>query len=114
MKKRISVVFVFLVLCMLVSIPAFAAQKASMVEPSLSFTGTTANCSVSITALGKTISATMELWHGSTRLASWSDNGTSLLSLSETYPVVSGLSYTLKVSGTIGSAPFNTELSAVC
>lgn len=114
MKKRFSAMCILLVLCMFVSIPVFAAQKASTVEPSLTFTGTTANCSVSITALGKTISATMELWHGSTRLTSWSDNGTSLLTLSETYPVFSGLSYTLKVSGTIGSMPFNVETSGVC
>ena len=41
-----------------------AAVRAISVTPTLTFTGTTAYCRVSITEIGKEIEATLELWHG--------------------------------------------------
>ena len=73
--------------------------------PTLTFDGATANRSVSITALGKPITATLELWQGSTRVASWSDSATSRLIIDEDYSVDKGKTYTLKVSGTIDGKP---------
>jgi len=46
------------------------------------------------------------LKQGSTVIASWSDTGTGILTLSGTATVVSGITYTLTVSGTINGVPF--------
>ena len=97
------------------STQALAAEKAVTVTPKLTFSGTTATCKVSVCQPGKTISATLELWHGSTCIASWSDTDTSHLVISKTKTVVSGQTYTLKVSGTIGGVPFTgTNVTGTC
>lgn len=103
MKRLISIV---LVVVMLMAIPAtaFAApSRVASATPSLSFSGTTANCKVTIRDSGKAISATMSLWDGSTCIDSWSSNGTSLVIISGSHDVEHGKTYTLKVTGTSGS-----------
>ena len=96
MKKFI---IVGMLLVLLLSNTVYAAQT---VQPTLSFSGTTANCSVTIRAKGKAIDATLELWQGSTMVASWHKTGTSSVTISETYNCTSGVTYTLTVTGTIG------------
>lgn len=75
---------------------------------SLSFSGTTAYCSGSVTDPGKTIIATMTLYHGGTPVGSWGDSGTSYVDLYGTCTVVKGESYTLVISGTVNGTPFST------
>lgn len=90
MKRLISIV---LVVVMLMAIPAtaFAApSRVASATPSLSFSGTTANCKVTIRDSGKAISATMSLWDGSTCIDSWSSNGTSLVIISGSHDVEYG------------------------
>ena len=107
MKKRIvSVFLVAAILSALVATAAAAQARAANYTPVLSFDGTTANCYFSVTALGKPITATLELWHGSTRVAKWSDSATSRLIIDEDCTVTKGQTYTLKVSGTIDGASF--------
>lgn len=105
MKKRILAFAC--VLCILLSVPVYAATKKVYV-PDLSFNGTTANCYISVTEAGKDIDITLELWHGSTLIHSWSDNGTSHVVINEYSPVTSGYTYTLLVTGTIGGVPINS------
>ena len=91
MKRLISIV---LVVVMLMAIPAtaFAApSRVASATPSLSFSGTTANCKVTIRDSGKAISATMSLWDGSTCIDSWSSNGTSLVIISGSHDVEYGI-----------------------
>lgn len=116
MKKRIvSVLLVVAVLSAMVVTAAAAESRNAVCTPILSFDGTTANCYVNITALGKSITATMELWQGSTRVAQWSASGTSRLIVSETKTVTKGKMYTLTVSGTIGGEAFvGTSVTSVC
>jgi hypothetical protein len=83
-----------------------AAVSAITVTPTLTFSGTTAHCSVSIIEIGKNIEATLELWQGTTLVDSWSSSATSYLVISKNHSAISGLSYTLKVSGTIDGVPF--------
>ena len=65
MKKRIvSVFLVAAILSALVATAAAAQSRAANYTPSLTFDGTTATCTFSITAIGKPITATLELWHG--------------------------------------------------
>ena len=57
MKKRAIVLFLVMVLAFCTVTHACAATEAYRVVPQLSFSGTTANCKVSITQAGQTI------WH---------------------------------------------------
>lgn len=105
-KHMVSIFLVAAMLFTLVATATAATPRAVDYTPSLTFDGTTANCSVSITAIGQPITATLELWQGSTRIASWSDSATSRLIIDEDYSVDKGKTYTLKVSGTIDGVPF--------
>lgn len=98
------------------SMTAEAAEtRAATVFPYLSFSGTTANCSVSVTAFGKDISVTMQLCQGDTVLETWCGSGRSTVSLSEEKIVSQGNTYTLKVSGTIGGKEFTSApVTAKC
>lgn len=116
MKKRIGAILLATVILSSLIISAAAAQVRTIDSlPVLTFDGTTANCSVSITALGKPITATLELWHGSTRVAKWSDSATSRLIISGECSVSKGETYTLKVSGSVdGNAFMGTPVSKKC
>ena len=104
MKKR--VLSLVCVLCIVFSVPVHAVTKKVYV-PNLSFNGTTAHCYISVTDWGKEIDITLELWNGSTLVHSWSDNGTTQVIINDYSPVVSGYTYTLLVTGTIGGVPIN-------
>ena len=106
MKKRIAIVILVFALVSMFTIPAFAAAKAARASLTFSINGTTATCKLKVTDMGKYIDATMELWQGSTFITSWSASGYSSVSLSETYTVTSGLTYTLKGYGTSGGVSF--------
>ena len=82
LKKRI--IPLVLLLAMLLSLPAYAASPRVMtILPAISFDGTTANCRVSVSADRSTdqISAVIQLWNGSTRIARWTDSGTGYLAM---------------------------------
>ena len=114
MKKRfVPLVLVFI---LILSLSANAAEpRANLVIPNLSFEDTTANCSVTITAPGKEIKATMSLWYGNRLVDSWSGTAISALFLSGSAQVVDGRTYTLTVTGTIGGVAFEAEsVSATC
>ncbi len=106
MKRILLILVLVMVMILSISVIASATTNAVRVTPSLSFSGTTANCEAVIFQSGATISATMELKHGSTVIASWSDTGTTKLTMSETVTVTSGQTYTLRVSGTINGTAF--------
>ena len=54
-----------MIICLFLSAFTYPVEKNN-ISPNLCFNGNTASCSVVIKAPGKQISATMELWHGST------------------------------------------------
>ena len=72
----------------------------------LDFNGTTVTCSVRISAPGKTIKATMQLWQGNTLVDSWSGSDTSTLRLSETHNVTKGKTYTVRVTCTVNGSSY--------
>ena len=115
MKKRMMFAVLVVLLSFRFHTTANAKKMAPVVTPTLSFSGTTANCSVSITEIGKPINATLQLWHGNTLIKSWSGNGTNHLIISGTCKVMRGQSYTLKASGTINGLPFTgTVITRIC
>ena len=98
MKKRI--IPLILLLAMLLSLSAYAASPRVMtILPAISFDGTTANCRVSVSADRSTdqISAVIQLWNGSTRIARWTDSGTGYLLFSNSATVSKGKTYELTV-----------------
>lgn len=96
-----------LVLSMSVSAVGYT-PKRGVKTPSLWFTGTTANCRVTISEPNMQIDVTMELWHGQTLLKSWTDSGETYFKMERDYDgVVSGQTYTLKVYGTSGGVAFS-------
>ena len=107
-KKTLRVVSIIMILAMLFTCTVYAYETGIKAAPklSMSVTGSTATCTAKITASGKTINATLTLKQGSTVIASWSGTGTGILTLSGTATVVSGLTYTLTVSGTIDGVAF--------
>lgn len=113
MKKRlISLLFVFV---MVMSLTANASLRATRVVPTLTFSGTSANCEAIITDSGKEINAIMKLWRGSSLVDSWSGSSSSLLTLTGDHDVVSGCTYTLTVSGTVNGVAFTgTPVSKTC
>ena len=114
MRKRLFSFTLALTLLLLFSAPVFAATQVNRVTPNLSFSGTTANCSVTVKGSG-TIHATLELWRGSTLVASWSGSGTNRVSISGSASVSRGQTYTLTVSGTVGGVAIQaTPVTKTC
>lgn len=110
-KRIISLVIVFL---LLFSTAAFAATPKTdgimdVGALSLTVSGSTATCSCRVTYVGQSIDATLELWQGGTRIASWSKTGSNIVNFSETVSITNGLSYTLTVSGTHNGVGFTPK-----
>ena len=96
----VTIIPLVLLLAMLLSLPAYAASPRVMtILPAISFDGTTANCRVSVSADRSTdqISAVIQLWNGSTRIARWTDSGTGYLLFSNSATVSKGKTYELTV-----------------
>lgn len=114
MKKRVISFVLAFTLVILLAIPSFAETESFVCLLKLEFSGTNANCSVKILGSG-TINATLELWHGSTLIASWSDTGTNRLTISGTAAVLHGQTYTLTVTGTVSGVMINaTPVTKTC
>lgn len=105
MKRRCAAAILACLMTVALVTSAYAAEaRAIVATPSLSFSGTTATCKLSVIKPGAAIDATLELWSGNTLLASWSGTGTSRVIISKTKTVTRGQSYTLKAHGTVGGA----------
>ena len=113
MKKRMCILFLVLVMISGLCVNAAAAARASQIKPKLSFSGKTANCSVTVVKTGK-LDVTLELWNGSKLVDSWNDTGTNYLTVSGSHAAVSGTTYTLIAHGTAGSSSFRESVTGTC
>ena len=110
-KRTVAILLLLVLLC---NASAYAAT-AAVSKPSLSFSGTTANCSITVTQSGKPIDVTLELYQGSTLVDSWSKSGSNRVKVSGSTSVTSGLSYRLEAYGTIDGVPFTaTPVMKTC
>lgn len=116
MKKR--VLALTLIVVMLLTMTAQAVSPRAVTnKPSLTFSGTTANCSVVVRAdsTSDEISVTMKLWIGSRCIAIWSDSGNGYVYISKTADAASGVTYTLTADVTInGVARPQVSVSERC
>lgn len=116
MKKRMIPLALALVMLLALCISANAAEpRFQGVTPTLTFSGTTANCSVNIVDPGAEINATITLWNGSRVVDSWSGSGVSVLYVSGSCLVSEGVTYTLKVTGMVDGVPIQgIPVSGTC
>ena len=106
--------FIVLLSALAIVIAMGASVKASSesyarIIPGLSFSGTTATCSLKVFAEHTTdsIVATVTLKHGSSTVKQWSnltDDG--ILDFSDTASVLHGETYTMQVTLTINGSPY--------
>lgn len=118
MKRRICAMAAVLALVLSMSVSA-AVYRADAPSPLLWFDGTTANCEVDVWGSSRTdrVSVTVELWHGSSRLTSWTQSGSGQVLFSKTYSkgIEKGEAYTMVVSYTIAGKSYDpVEASATC
>lgn len=109
MKKRIFPIV--LLLALLLSTQAFAASpRIITIRPAISFSGTTANCRVTVSGNHGTdqIKATVILWDGNKVIESWYPTGTGSLLFSDTATVTKGKTYKLSVDVTIDNVEYDT------
>lgn len=110
MKRRICALAAVLVLVMTMTAHA-APARAPRPNGSLIFNGTTATCSTTLSDFGKEIDVELQLWQGSTLVASWPASGTSKVSVEGTCRVTKGQTYSLVVTGTAGNSDFSITLA---
>lgn len=98
MKRKLLPLFI--IMAIVFTIPVCAASTRTIyARPSITFSGTEADCMVRITAdkMSDKVVATMELWQGTTMIDSWSGTGMYTLKLNGTAKVAKNKTYTLKV-----------------
>ena len=91
--RKASILLALLLLVAIFTTAQASPARIPLARPALSFSGTTANCTTRVnsgTSDGN-ISATIQLWQGSTCVATW-------------YAVTSGLQYTLTVDATVNGS----------
>lgn len=110
MKRSICALAAVLVLVMTMTVHA-APARTTRPRNTLTFNGTTATCSTTLSDYGKELDVELQLWHGSTLVASWPASGTSKISVEGTCQVTKGQTYSLVVIGTAGSSDFSITLA---
>lgn len=112
---RLKVIAVSLLIIILFAMPTNALlTRSTDVYVSLNFSNNIAACKCEISADSSSdwISATMELWRGTTKLNSWSFSGAESISLDETQSVTRFHTYRLVINYTVnGIAQQSVETS---
>ena len=102
MRKQILALSLILVMLMGIAAQATGPMQAPAAAPKLSFSGTTATCSVIIrSGASSTDKISVKLWNGRTCLKTWTASGTGRVSLSKTATVSKGKTYKLTVDYTV-------------
>lgn len=122
MKKRFLAMTLLLAMALTLCVSAAPRyDEASSCKPYLNFSGTTANCSVSAEgSRGVSINVTMTLYHvvngKDVKVKSWpSLAGTTSMDYTGTYTeAVSGDTYKLAVSGTVGTDKVSNSVTVRC
>ena len=113
---RIRILALMLVFMLLLNIGAFASEpRTDMYSPKLSFSGTTANCSIDIRVPNSDIDVTLTLYRGWSVIDSWSGSGTHYVKVSGSTAVKDGLEYRLVATGTVDGVAFTSaEIVGTC
>lgn len=103
MKKAIPLL---LFLALLFAQPVYAeaaSPRIATIWPSMAFNGSTAQCSVSVTAdhTSDNIKIVVKLWRNNQCIKTWEDSGTGYLIVNKTTTVSKGYTYTLTADVTL-------------
>lgn len=116
--KTSNTVLVSIFMALLLATPTYAAlARGAGTSPTLSFTGTTANCSVVIFNGSDTanIKAVISLKKGDDCIRSWEKSAIGYLYFFDTVSVARGHTYTLSVDATVDGKTFPiTPVSNTC
>ena len=116
--RKLSFFLAVVLLVTAFAVPASAAQPRAIVAiPGLSFNGNVATCSLSASANYATdeMKATIALYLGSSRIATWVVEGDGYINFSDTKVVTKGYTYTLKVDLTVNGVDFPvSNVSRTC
>jgi hypothetical protein len=107
LKKKAIPFLLFLVLLFAQPVYAEAASpRTATIWPSMAFNGTTAQCSVSVTADHFTddIEIVVKLWRNGQCIKTWEDSGTGYLIFDRTTTVTRGYTYTMTADVTLDGA----------
>lgn len=116
MRRGITVVMMVL-LVVISTIPCAAGTRNASMQPSLSFNGNTANCSVAVVEndMSDHIVVVMKLWQGSNCVSTWQGEGYGYIHMQESTTVSYEKSYTLTVEETVnGTTKPKVSVSGVC
>ena len=116
MKKRLAAMVLAVLLVLSISVCA-AELRYTSIYPSLTFSGTTANCGANIEADNSTdtISAIITLKQGSTVIKNWTSSGVGELNFRKTAAVAKGGTYTLVVNAKVAGVALNAvSTTATC
>ncbi|MBO7339565.1 MAG: hypothetical protein J6U66_05805 [Lachnospiraceae bacterium] len=118
MKKVLALVIVLSVFAA-VSFPVKAAEdRSASVFPGLSFSGTTATCSLRVYAshTTDTILAAVTLKHGSSTVKQWTNlTAYGTMNFSDTAPVSHGETYTMQVTLEINGVSYSVaDITKTC
>lgn len=109
MRKTALVLALVLLMTSVLAIPASAVEpRVTTAVPGITVNGTTATCSLQAAANSTSdyLEATIKLYRGSTKIATWYADGYGYLSFSESKTVTSGYTYTMKVDLTVNGVDF--------
>lgn len=111
LKQRLTAMVAVLMLVVSCIATAYADASICSTGPSmvLQFSSTTATCRSTLSSTGNSLHITMELWQGTTKVASWNGSGTSFVSVSGTHSVSKGKTYTLKATYTINGTSYTAS-----
>lgn len=105
MKRRLCILLTAIMLLSALSpVMANAAEPRILsIAPSLSFSGTTAYCELTVVGDYSTdeYEATVKLWEGNTCIKTWTCSGTGYIEFSKTYTVKLNTEYTLTADVTV-------------
>ena len=112
---RVKIILFSVVTALLLATPAYAnLPRMLAITPSLSFTDTTANCSVTISGASNNakISAVISLKNGNNCVESWEESAVGYFYFSDTVLVTRGKSYILSEDATIDGKTYPTSSSS--
>lgn len=117
MWKKAAVLALALVFVLGLTAQAAGPLRAPATTPRISFSGTTATCTVIVRGekADDAISVTAKLWQGSTCLKTWNTSGTGVVQLSKPVTVEKGKTYKLTADVTINGVKQATKsTTATC
>ena len=117
-SKRIGAFLMAILLLSTLSLSVAAASpRALMMATGLSFSGTTANCQLTVTSdtTADKLVAQIKLWNGNTCLRTWNVQGNGAIMFYDTHAVTRYKTYTLTADVTVnGVAQPTVSKSAKC